>query len=256
MQAVLIDAAHREAYEKSGYKKAFKAVKEAFLSDPKACSYHRARMSAKGKTIISTDEFEEVQTCINAIKSVGIIKEFFNKERGEHIETIMQADIYWEKDGLKFKALLDGITIDHEAKRIMPWDLKSTSAVISEFSESFWKWGYARQAAHYITGLIHNEHFAKLLSEGYIIGHSDDTAFKFIVSPKSERQAEGAVIYNMSWDICDIGIWGGEAFYGGKKHYVRGINELIEAYKWHMSTRVFTAPYWIISNNFQLQIEH
>lgn len=255
LQIAEIETAFKIAYEISGYKKSYAAVKSAFLGDEKFCAYHRARMLSKGRTIISTDEMTEVECAVNSIKEVGILREYFNLNKPIGIETILQCPIYFEYKGLQCKALLDGLVIDHTKKLIMPFDLKTTGSSVMEFSESFWKYGYYRQFAFYTIGLHQNPHTLELLNQGYRIGYPERHGFVAIVAPKKENSGDGAIAYRVSPEQLRIGLNGGEANFNGKNHKVKGVNELIDCFKWHLQTRIFNCTKWVYDSNYHINIE-
>jgi len=63
-----------------------------------------------------------------------------------------ELQILWEWKGVPCKSMLDRLLVDKENKKISIVDVKTTSN-ISEFKESFKKYGYARQLAFYSLAL-------------------------------------------------------------------------------------------------------
>lgn len=60
------------------------------------------------------------------------------------------------------KALLDGIVLDQDNRKIIPFDLKTIGKNIHQFSRDYIKYGYHIQAGHYVNAvkaLLQNEAF-------------------------------------------------------------------------------------------------
>lgn len=162
------------------------------------------------------------------------IKPYFSKSN-EIIEILHQVDIYFEYMDEDCKALLDGIRIDHLEKTIEPFDLK-TSKSVHDFQTSYLQYGYYRQCAFYLIA-IHSKKspVKKYIDQGYTI-----LPFKFIVVENKLSSSHPAIIYETSrWDR-KAGIEGGIA--NGK--YYKGINQLIEEYKFHRDNN-----YWDLTKD-------
>jgi len=117
---------YEEAYNKAGYKIPIRTVIQNFWNDEKQLAYYRAREQANGKQILSTDEMEEVQNALEAIKANPFAERFFKTEidfehpflgeQGKKAYT--QVPIYWTKNyngkSIECKGLLDFIYVDHD----------------------------------------------------------------------------------------------------------------------------------------------
>jgi len=235
---------YEEAYRKAGYRIPIRTVVQNFWNDDKQQAYYRAREQANGKQILSTDEMEEVQNALDAIKANPLAPKYFS--------SYTQIPIYWDQmyNGKKIacKGLLDFIYIDHENMKIYPGDLKTTASSVTEFEDSFWKYSYYRQCAWYITGLVLSGVYDYYKNLGY-----EWMLFRFIVASK-KKEGMPALIYEVSGKTETVGAAGGEAVFNGKLHKVKGHQELFKALCWHEETGDYSSPKWIIDANYTYTI--
>jgi hypothetical protein len=132
------------------------------------------------------------------------------------------------------KALLDGILIDHENRTIEPYDLKTIGKSVYDFPISYLQFGYYRQCAFYELALLSDKSPIKhLLDEGYTLKD-----FIFIVVESKVSSSHPAIIFETCKKDRDVGLLGG---YVGNKYY-KGINELIEDYKYHRDNDYWDLP--------------
>lgn len=98
------------------------------------------------KIVLSADDAEAVRLMAASVKA--------HPAASKLLALMLEPEkaIMWEKDGLTFKAKLDGL---------LPFgvlDLKSaTSAEMKDFEKSIFKFGYHIQAAHYLAGAAAND---------------------------------------------------------------------------------------------------
>lgn len=225
---------YEEAYRKSGYKKPIKWVIDYFWRYPDTVLYYKQKTSAPpGKKILSTDEKVVVDKARELILASPFTYKYFKKTSSFH-ELRHQIPIYFEMEGEEFKALLDGILIDHREKLIQPFDLKTTGKDIYKFKDSYLEFGYYRQAALYETALFSDESPVKdLIDEGYVV-----LDFIFIVVEKSSWASNPAIIYKTTSKDRWCGMNG---CYLDKIKYP-GILELLEEYRWHRDSNNWVYP--------------
>ncbi len=103
----------------------------------------------------------------NATRSLydnpAIHRVLFDCKEGQ--EEVKEGVAIWEKEGLKFKAKLDHIKIDHNEKIIHIGDIKTTSDAVSLFKWSFTKYKIYRQMAFYANAA--HVVFDDLIKQGY-----------------------------------------------------------------------------------------
>jgi hypothetical protein len=161
-----------------------------------------------------------------------------------------QVAIYfdYELDGevTECKGLLDGILIDHAAKTIQPFDLKTTGKSVWEFSSSYLHFGYYRQCAFYEIALYSKESpIRKYLDEGYEV-----LDFIFIVVESKSDAVNPAIIYRTSPSERFCGVEGCSL---GSKYY-HGINDLLRAYRWHSSKDYWELPKEVYEANGEIPL--
>lgn len=227
---------YQEAYDKAKYRIPIRTVIQNFWSDEKYLAYFRAREQANGKEIISIDEMDEVQNALSAIKKNLLASKFFT--------SYTQVPIYWNKrheskgiiKQVPCKALLDFIYVDEENKEIYPGDLKTTASDVTDFKNSFFKFGYYRQAAWYDEAIVSSGLYKHYYDLGY-----KWMPFRFIVAPK-KKDGMPALIYEISENTMRIGRLGNDEY--------KGTQELFKYLQWHEETGDYSSPKWIIDANF------
>jgi len=122
--------------------------------------YYNALRS--GKKVVMQEVKEKAERLVKQLEedeyTGPIVKQrsihpFDREFTGEHIEVFDQLAIYWEEDGIKYKALLDKVIVNHTKKTIQPYDIKTTSS--SDFREAFSQYRYDLQGAFYTDALYH-----------------------------------------------------------------------------------------------------
>lgn len=247
---------YEDAYKKAKYKLPIGTVVQNFWSNDAYLGYYRAREQANGKIILSEDEMEEVENALEAIKANPYALSYFISEVDvEHAylgeqgtESFTQVPIYWEEKGEPCKALLDFVLVNHYERKIYPGDLKTTISSPEDFEESFYKYGYYRQCAFYMNALDKSGILNEYISMGYTI-----QPFTFIVAPK-KKNGLPAIIYKISKDTLLIGKYGGLANLYGKAKYMRGYQELLDAIIWHQEKDNYSAPKWLIEQDYTVTI--
>jgi len=104
------------------------------------------------KVVLSKDEYDSVVNAKSNIMANPFTSRFF-LNLSDDKKLYHQVPIYFEYKGTECKALLDGIMIDHAAKTIQPFDLKTIGRGLDSFPSSFINYGYYRQAAFYTEAL-------------------------------------------------------------------------------------------------------
>lgn len=193
-----------------------------FWSTDEAVDYYNiVRNAPENVTIISKDEFESVEKAKELILASPYAFSYFVKAR-IYEELMHQVAIYFEYQGEAFKGLLDGIKIDHDARTIQPFDLKTTGKSVYLFKDSYLTYGYYRQAALYEQALLSKESPVRdLLAEGYTL-----LDFIFIVVETKLSSYNPAIIYRTTPHERHCGLEGGVV---DGVHY-KGVNQLLEDY--------------------------
>lgn len=237
-----------EAYYAAGYKMRMETVISKFWEDNAAVNYYHNVVSIDKDrlTILSKDEMEIVDKCRELIKANPEALSYFINYDSD-IELLHQVPIYFEYDGVECKGLLDGIKIDHNLRTIQPFDLKTTGKDIYEFPQAFVNYGYFRQAAFYTYAVQCPESpVYQLLQEGYQLLN-----FQFIVVETKPKSVMPALIFDCTDKDIICGINGGFI----NKKYIKGIDELVKAYKWHVETDKWDLPYDLYMSNSHITLD-
>lgn len=139
------------AYKKSGFKWSFDKVVEKF-NDSLNQKYFNFLKESNGKLSISKQNLwliEKAKTNLtNNKKSFDLLfNDFIHEKNG--VEIFNEYPIEFEYEGIKCKAKIDKLFIDHKNKKIVLVDLKTTGKPISKFKESVQFYEYNRQLAWY-----------------------------------------------------------------------------------------------------------
>lgn len=238
------------AYQTSGYKKSKSSVIAAFEQSDSFKSYFNAKNIAQGKKILSTEDLVQVENAVSSLNIVDEAKQYFSAfNRNPNIEILHQVPIYFYFKGLKMKCLLDGVKIDHENKKIVPFDLKSIGKSVYEFEDSLFQFGYYRQFSFYQYAIMTAIKTQIWPFEDPKYKDYELSTFEAIVVPKKD-EGYPALIYEIDTSILKLGAMGGE--YRDRKY--KGFFELVDNFIYHTSTRDYRAPKWVIDSNFKLRL--
>lgn len=228
-----------DAYWKSGYKMPVQWVVSKFFATPEAVEYYDGINSGSSKIKLSKDEYESVEKSKELIMDSPFAYSYFIPSN-TWIELLHQVPIYFSYNSEEFKALLDGVRINHKDKTIEPFDLKTTGKTVYDFIDSFLMYGYFRQCALYEQAILSEASPVKsLLDEGYKL-----LDFTFIVAETKLSSTNPAIIFKTTEKDRWHGIHGGQV---KGKHY-KGINQLLEDFRWHQKTNLWTYPREVYQN--------
>ena len=132
------------------------------------------------KTILTTEQYDKVQACVNALRNSEATGSLFADVSPfeSDIEKLYQLKFKSTHNGVDYRGMLDLTIVNHLDKIIYPYDLKTTGHPEYQFYESFLKWGYQCQARLY-TRLIEDA----IKDDPYFKDFTVET-FKFIVVNK------------------------------------------------------------------------
>lgn len=237
---------YEEAYKASGFKISMTRVINKLKTDTASRNYYKALKKATNKTLLSTDEWEEVKHCKEYLLGNPYTRKFF-MNTDPNIEILYQVPIYFTYKDVECKALLDGIIIDKEKKRIQPFDLKTTAFSVSgsAFKGKFLKMGYYLQAAHYdnaLWAIVHDPILtrAPLELKEYMQNESYQIdPMRFVVTEKKVKHSNPARIFRCTENDLKFSKNGGTTRLGD---YYPGVDELVDTYKWHKDEDYWDLP--------------
>lgn len=260
---------YREAYDKAGYKLSIETVIKQLWALEKYRDYYLSRKNAKGKTIVSYDEYEEVLHCKEYLLGNPYTRRYFlNTNKNEKLyhqvpiyfdimlKDLVTSDSDFYSEDMECKALLDGILINHEEKYLQPFDLKTTGRSVLGFRNAYVYFGYYLQAAFYdlaVRKSLYKNSEGKLVAawfgvldqlQDYDLTTYEIRPMQFVVSEKKTSMSNPARIFQCSESDILAGVLGGE--YNGE--YYPGFVELIEAYLYHKNTNYWDMPKKLLDN--------
>ena len=117
----------------------------------RCAQYYGVKYDALGKTIISTDTFEQVKACVRALReSPATCGYFADNDEMSPIRRYYQLKFKAVFDNVGYRNMADLIIVDYDKKKVYPLDLKtSLSCTEWDFQENFKKWHYYIQARLY-----------------------------------------------------------------------------------------------------------
>lgn len=186
---------------------------------------------AKGKVILSQEEYDKIYTIVDSLMSYETTGKFFRINQPEGIKIFNQFGILFEHNNIPCKALLDFIVVDEINKTITPVDLKTTFKPTHDFDRAVRERRYDIQAAWYTLAL---EKFIKVTPEymGYKI-----LPFQFIVESSSNPGLP--ILFTCDQQLLRIGRYGVVDDFVGDiecvntsifKHKILGFEELLKLY--------------------------
>lgn len=257
---------YREAYDKAGYKLSLETVIKNLWGIEKYKTYYLSRKNAKGRSIISYDEYEEVLHCKDYLLGNPYTREYFinnNPEESVYHQVaiyfnVMLKDLERSNDALYWisvacKALLDGIRINHKNKTIQPFDLKTTGRSVLGFKNVYMFLGYYLQASFYelaVRQSINDTNgqpdwlSAEDKLRGINLSDYEILPMQFIVTEKKTSMSNPARIFACSKNDIEAGQIGG--VYNGE--YYPGYIELIYSYLWHRDTNYWELPKTLVDS--------
>ena len=243
-----------DAYKRSNYVNKIEKVISNFLANSNAVSYYLYRVNSVGKVIIDEDEFLTAQKLKKSFLENPYIKKYFNPYEDE-INIFYQIPIYFTYKEVECKGLLDGLYIDHRRKELYIFDIKTTGRSISKFPSQVLQFSYYIQASMYETALKNLISSLKLDKKGgaytthtelkkCLLKCLDYTVlnFRFVVASTVGNQP--ATVFIMTEEDLEKSREGGMIY----DHYRKGVDELLDDYKWHISTRK-----WEYSKDYYLK---
>lgn len=241
VESIIIDAFETHNYQNNwGNEAKIKNFK-------KNCTdYIKVIQQCEGKTIVSKEDYNKALTCKAALLSDPRTASYFKYigKPTKDVEVDTHKRIEFEHLGFECKGELDGLVIDHKNKKIVPFDLKTTSQLVTMFPYQFWKLRYDFQAAFYMQGLKENVDINNLVTDGYTLEN-----FRFVVVETDCHSSP--LIFETSEEVLNIGKYGG-TLSSGKK--VEGFEAAIERYKFHSNIGEWDYPMEYYNGNLKIEI--
>lgn len=236
---------YEDAYIKSGYKLPLDLIIKRLWESDQYKSYYLHRKVAADKTILTSEEYEQVHYCSDQLLNNAYTRQYFNNIN-PNVRLVHQAIVLFEYSGVACKGALDGIMVNYADKTIRPFDLKTTYSTIG-FKNTFTKHGYYLQGAFYVEGLKKvlketPEKFLDFYDLPYEVKDYDIDYMRFIVTEKRPSVAGlPAFIFTTDKDLHNLGVNGGSI--NGRSY--KGFTDYLDAWKYHLDT-----DYWEYSKEY------
>ena len=113
--------------------------------------YYKLLYVAEGKTVISSETYNEAMACVRALHEAPATKHLFATDNPfePDIERCYQLKFSREFDGVRYSCMSDLLYVDHKRKIVVFCDLKTSSKYEDDFYKSFVEWNYHIQARLY-----------------------------------------------------------------------------------------------------------
>lgn len=239
-----------DAYIKSGYTTKIQYIFKNLTDKPVNWDYYIARQDAKGKKVLSLDEYETALLCKKELITNPCTKDYFVGKKKVYYQVPIYfsventpTEISLKGDFNQCKGMLDLLVIDHEEKTIQIADLKTIARSAFDFPNSFIKYGYYIQAwfyYHAVRELIAGRAVSPAFSSTQLEFLAEYTVKPplFIVVPKVEGSA---VVFSMS-DADMEKVWMGTPNF-------EGVKDLLSRWQFHNMTGQWEFPREVYMNN-------
>ena len=133
-----------------GYQPRWKPETRCKTIREKGASYYQTMFMARGREILSQDTYNRVYACVRALKDSPNTKWAFSENNPfDNIERFYQLKFKTTLNGIDYRCMADEIIVNHETRKIIPIDLKTSSSREYDFHRSFLRWHYQIQARLY-----------------------------------------------------------------------------------------------------------
>lgn len=116
----------------------------------KGQQYYQTMFMAKGREILSQDTYNRVFACVRALKDSPQTKWAFSENNPfDNVERFYQLKFKTSLNGIDYRCMVDELIVNHETRKVIPIDLKTSSSREYDFHNSFIRWHYQIQARLY-----------------------------------------------------------------------------------------------------------
>lgn len=232
MEVLSKEAYNDVKYDRNGNIVAFKRKGDSYegvfekFTEGNAELYYRQLISCHGKEVVELIEVQSAEKLVAELKRNWITKDIINTSTNKDKEVYNQLIIIFEYKGHMVKAMIDKLIIDHIAKKIYIFDLKTCWNNEKEFQGNWFKYRYYLQGAvYYLATLWWAD---KEGWKDYII-----VPMQFIVVDTLNQR--NPLIYPTDSINLQQGL---EGFVLRGKYYM-GVDRIINDIKWHNETSIW-----------------
>lgn len=117
--------------------------------------YYSFLEKSDGKEVLSMQLYNEVERAVLALKNSEATQWYFKETNEPNLERLYQLKFKATLNDIDYRIMADELIVDHDAKIIIPIDLKTSSHKEFDFYKSFVKWKYYMQAILYSRVIKH-----------------------------------------------------------------------------------------------------
>ncbi len=165
------------------YQNNWKPETRAKIIKEKGEEYYKILFLAEDKIVVSTEEYQEAQKCVDILRTDEATKWYFadNNPFDTSIERFYQLKFKGVYNNIPIRCMMDLVIVDHTNKIIIPCDLKTSYKAEWNFFKSYIDWCYYVQSSLYWTILRQNLDKHPLYKNYHL------TNYKFIVISKGTK---------------------------------------------------------------------
>jgi hypothetical protein len=185
-------------------------------------SYFELLALCDGKTLMSQNDYNRAQQCIEVLKTHPFTSKFFyDNPFDTDTEAFYQLKFRIIGSKLSIRCMFDRVIVNHKEKTIQPIDLKTTGKPEEEFEHSFTAWRYDLQATMYSYIL------RKICSEDEYFKDFEILPFMFICINRYNQKP-------LCWIYKDSKITGDRISIDGTLY--KGWYNLLTEFNWHIES--------------------
>lgn len=146
---LILHDSYCEAYKPKATRE--KNIEEAKVLYTSLEDYIQYLIASNEKVVLSTQQMDVVKKAVGSLRRnprANPIVEIPDDEKARYT-ALNELEIYFDVGNVKCKSKIDRLIIDKEKFKIYIIDLKTTSALIKDFKESFVKYNYEQQFSFY-----------------------------------------------------------------------------------------------------------
>lgn len=193
--------------------------------------------ASQGKIVLSREQNDKISSIVMSFRTHRHTAEYF-RESGVR-EILYQIPIYFEYGGVRCRALLDMMIINHKDKTIQPIDIKTLGDATLYFPKSLRRRRYDIQAAFYTQAVESLPELEGVWKDYKIL------PFKFLV--ESTTYPGTPLVFTCNRNLLYIGKHGrpqiiqrsynkeGEIFTHSRVEAIKGFHDLLEDYNYYMN---------------------
>jgi hypothetical protein len=226
--ASLAEEAYNDvAFDANGNQVAFKQkgmtlakVIERF--NVEGADYYDHLRNANGRVVIEAQDEANAETALRELKSNFATRDIMNAVTTETQSVHDQLMIMWEYRGLPMKSMLDRVIVDHQEKKIYPYDLKTAWSLDNWSTFNYLKFRLYIQLACYNAALL------KWVED---MGYQDYEIMpmKFIVVDSAGQS--NPLVYKTTQEHLTDAINGFRVKETGR--FYTGLRQAVDDLKWH-----------------------